>query len=240
MASDGATQLLSDTKAVPGKHDEVPAVAAGSDITTAEPIKKTSGVRRVAHMLSIRSIAVNGTCKSLLQHHTRSCNLITRFNSGNAGNRSADPIRWLQIAKLRARMESLRKHTRPEQDLAAATRDLASSSDSPRPVPEMTFLSGHQQSDRLQSSSGASSNQLTNLVTTADPPVVAYNKPHLPSRTSASSLGWDRRFRNAGVSAHLVNDKKSSQPSDPAPKEDAAAAERSLHQKDARSVAQVK
>ncbi|KAL0045771.1 hypothetical protein WJX82_003975 [Trebouxia sp. C0006] len=174
-------------KAMPVKHREVLAVAAGSDDTAAGPVKKTSGV-----------------------------------------------------AKLRARMESLQKHTRPEQDLAPATRDLASSTDLPRPVPEVTFSSSQQQSDRLQSSSGASANHLTNLATAADPSVVAHNKPHLPSRTSASSLGWDRRFRNAGVSAHLVNDKAVSQPSDPAPKEDAAAAERSLHQKDARSVAQVK
>ncbi|DBA69980.1 TPA: hypothetical protein ACH3X2_012333 [Trebouxia sp. C0005] len=187
MSSGEAPQLLSDIKAVPVEHTEVLTVVTGSNVTAAEPIKKTSGV-----------------------------------------------------AKLRARMESLQKHTRPEQDVAAATRDMASSSDSPGPVPEMTFSSGHQQSDRLQSSSGASGNRLTNLATTADPPAVAYNKPHLPSRTSASSLGWDRRFRNAGVSSHLVNDKKSSQPSDRAPKKDAAAAERSLLQKDARSVAQIK
>ncbi|DBA73362.1 TPA: hypothetical protein ACH3X1_011407 [Trebouxia sp. C0004] len=153
---------------------------------------------------------------------------------------NAEPIKNTSgIAKLRARMESLRKHTRPENDMVVATQNLASSSDLPRLVPEMTFAAGHQQSDRLQSSSGASGNQLSNLATTADPPVVAY-KPHLPSRTSASSLGWDRRFRNPGVSAHLVNDKKSGQPSDPAPNEDAAAAERSLLQKHARSVAQVK
>ncbi len=124
--------------------------------------------------------------------------------------------------------------------MAPATRDLASHTDLPRPVPEMTFWSGQQQSDCLQSSSGASANHSANLATTADPPVIAQDKPHLPSRTSASSLGWDRRFRNAGVSSNPVNDKKSSQPSDSAPKEDAATAERSLLQKDARSVAQVK
>ncbi len=136
-------------------------------------------------------------------------------------------------------MESLRKHTRPEQNTAPATRDLASSTDLPRPLAGMTLLSGQQQSDSLQSSSGASANHFTNPSTTTDPPVVAQDKLHLPSRTSASSLGWDRRFRNAGVSSHVVSDKAISQPSDPAPKEDAAAAERSLLQKDARSVAQV-
>ena len=137
-------------------------------------------------------------------------------------------------------MESLQKHTRPEQSLAPATRHLTSCTDQPRPVSKVTFLSGPQQWDRLQSSSGASANQFTNLATTANPLVVAQDKPHLLSGTSASSLGWDRRFRNAGVSSNPVTDKKSSQPSDPAPKEDAAAVERSLLQKDARSVAQVK
>ena len=52
MSSDGAPQLLSDIKAVPFKHKEVTAVAAGSDDTAAGPIKKTSGVRCVGHMLS--------------------------------------------------------------------------------------------------------------------------------------------------------------------------------------------
>ena len=180
---------------------------------------------------------MNESCESLLQHHTRSCNLITRFDSRKSHK---SQYRWLQVSKLRARMESLQKHTRPEQNLAPATRDLASCTDQPRPVSEVTFLSGQQQSDRLQSSSGASANQFTSLATTADPLVVAQDKPHLPSRTSASSLGWDRRFRHAGVSSNPVNDTKSSQPSDPAPLEDAAAAERSLLQKDAQSVAQVK
>ncbi len=83
MSSVGAphAELVSDMKAVPVKHKEVPAVAAGSIDTAAGPIKKTSGVRFVAHMLSICSAAVNGRCESLLQHHTRSCNLITRFDS---------------------------------------------------------------------------------------------------------------------------------------------------------------
>lgn len=60
MSLDGAPQLASDIKAVPVKHKEVPAVAAGSDDTAAGPTKKTSGVRSVAHMLSICSAAVNG------------------------------------------------------------------------------------------------------------------------------------------------------------------------------------
>lgn len=66
MSSGEAPQLLSDIKAVPVEHTEVLTVVTGSNVTAAEPIKKTSGVRCVAQMLSICSTAVNGRCKTLL------------------------------------------------------------------------------------------------------------------------------------------------------------------------------
>lgn len=134
-------------------------------------------------------------------------------------------------------MESLRKYTRPELSSATTGRGLAPASEMPGPV-----SADPPQNDSLQSNEKASTSQVTGPVVTVNPPVTALDKSHLPPRTSATSLGWDRRFRNAGIPATRVGVANSDHQKAPAPEpqDDAAAAERSLLQKDARSVAQVK
>lgn len=134
-------------------------------------------------------------------------------------------------------MESLRKYTRPELSSATTGRDLAPASEIPG-----TVSADPPQIDSLQSNENASTSQATGPMVTVNPPVTALDKSHLPPRTSATSLGWDRRFRYAGISATHVGAANSDQQKDPAPvqEDNAAAAERSLLQRGARSVAQVK